>query len=165
MIFSTNGRALSQAPVRKYIKNTCVDVAANWFRWDDEDAPPSKQVTQVWTKCEAACPDLVITSTPKQFFPSSDPGIPPSRREPTAEEERRIKIAEVIAAAGDDKMDHVYLQCLNLLSLSASRSGYAATLPCNGGSESPRMLTLVASPRSFMSSKYLGLSHAAMPLR
>ena len=35
MIFSTNGRALSQAPVRKYIKNTRVDVAANWFRWDD----------------------------------------------------------------------------------------------------------------------------------
>ena len=63
------------------------------------------------------------------------------------------------------ELNHVYLQCLSLLSLSASRSGYAATLPCNGGSESPRMLTLVASPRSFMSSKYLGLSHAAMPLR
>ena len=47
---------------------------------------------------------------------------------------------------------------------TASGTGYAAMFPCNGGSESPRMPALVASPRSSISSRYLGLSRGRIAL-
>jgi hypothetical protein len=44
MVFSTCP-ARSQAPSEKFIKNSCVDIARDWFRWnaDDEAALPNQQ--------------------------------------------------------------------------------------------------------------------------
>lgn len=39
MIFSTNG-TLSQAPSKNFIKNSCVEIARDWFNWNDETTSP-----------------------------------------------------------------------------------------------------------------------------
>ena len=59
MVFSTTA-GQSQAPVQKYIKNSCVEVAREWFKWDDDVAT---QRDEDWAKFFAQCPEFTTPPT------------------------------------------------------------------------------------------------------
>jgi hypothetical protein len=102
MIFITSA-VHNQAPFQKNIKDSCVDVAADWFRWDDEEAN-KKAEDEAWAKFLTACDEATAATEPaRNINNSSPPPPPPAPRKPTAEEVRRIQITEAIDASWDNK--------------------------------------------------------------